>query len=301
MLRILKRSLDRRSPSQVIALGLAGVGLVGTIDHLTGYELSFSIFYLVPIALVTWYSQRWAGFSICGVSSIVWLFVDFTSGHTYSYGMIPFWNATVRLLFFLTTAYLLGELKTHLRHEEMLARTDGLTEVLNAHTFKDVTSRLLQLAARHQHPTVLGYIDLDNFKAVNDGSGHSEGDRVLQTVASTLSRRVRSTDVVGRLGGDEFAVFMPETGYAGAQKAFDGIREELIKVAAARGWPIGFSIGVAVFPSALFTIEEAIKIADRLMYRVKEASKNNVIYEEQTAADKDAEQPVAADGTARRR
>lgn len=157
------------------------------------------------------------------------------------------------------------------------------------------------MAARYKHPTVLGYIDLDNFKAINDGLGHSEGDRVLQTVASALRRRIRSTDVVGRLGGDEFAVFMPEIDYAGAQKAFDGIREELMQVAASRGWPIGFSIGVAVFPGAIFTIDEAIKLADRLMYRVKGASKNNVIYEEQTVANKDAEQPVAADGAARRR
>lgn len=297
LLTVLNRSLSRRSAAQVTALGFALVGLVGTIDHLTGYELSFSIFYLLPIVLVTWFVKQRTGFILCGTSAIVWLLVDHTSGHIYSHPMIPIWNAAVRLGFFLVTAYLLGELKTRLRHEEALSKTDHLTQVSNARAFKEVSHRLLQLAVRHRHPAVLGYIDFDNFKAVNDGSGHSEGDRVLQTVASILTRSVRGTDVLGRLGGDEFAVLMPEIGYAAAQTAFARIHQELVEEAAARGWPVGFSIGVAVFPSVPSTIDEALKIAEALMYRAKKAGKNMVIYEEHAGVLKDAEQIAQPDAS----
>jgi diguanylate cyclase (GGDEF)-like protein len=287
MLTILRRLLNRINPGQVTALGLALVGLVGSIDLLTGNELSFSIFYLLPIMLVTWYAQKWAGNILCGISAIVWLFVDYASGHVFSYWMIPVWNAMVRLGFFLMITYLLSELKNHLRLEETLAKTDDLTQVLNTRAFKDISGKLFQLASRHYHSITLGYIDLDNFKAVNDRLGHSEGDRVLKTVARTLTRSVRATDVVGRLGGDEFAVLMPEISYAGAQVVFARIHEELAQDATDHGWPIGYSIGVAVFPKNPPTIDEALKLADHLMYRVKQEGKNDVIYEEQTGIEKD--------------
>jgi diguanylate cyclase (GGDEF)-like protein len=126
---------------------------------------------------------------------------------------------------------------------------DGLTQVLNARAFKGLVSIPLEMANRHQHSTTFCYIDLDNFKAVNDSLGHHVGDYVLKIVATTLNRCVRTTDAVGRLGGDEFIIFMPESGDKEAQIAITRIHEELMKNMAAHDWPIGFSIGVAVFPS----------------------------------------------------
>jgi diguanylate cyclase (GGDEF)-like protein len=288
MLTVLRIFLNRMSPGQATALALALVGLVGVLDGLTGNELSFSIFYLLPIMLVTWYAQKGSGYLLCGISAAVWLLVDYTSGHIFTHWMIPVWNAFVRLGFFLMITYLLSELKDHLRFEESLAKTDDLTQVLNARAFKDVSGRLFHLAARHHHPIVLGYIDLDNFKGVNDRFGHSEGDHVLQTVARTLTQNVRATDVVGRLGGDEFAVLMTEINFDGAQVVFARIHEELVQDAADRDWPIGFSIGVAVFPKTPPSIDEALNIADHLMYRVKQGGKNNIIFEEQTGIEKEA-------------
>lgn len=274
------RYFDRLSPAQVIVLGLALLFSVGTLDHLTGYELSFSIFYLLPVALVSWYSQRWLGYLFCGSAAAIWLFVDYISNHSYSNHFIPVWNTGVRLSFFLVTASLLAELKVLVKNEKILAKTDGLTGIFNARAFKELTNSLLELAARYNHSATLGYFDVDNFKAINDGSGHSEGDRVLKAVAATLTRCVRTSDVVGRLGGDEFAVFLPETDYAGAQVMFGRIHEDLMKAIENGGWPISFSIGVAVFPVTPASIDEALKIADNLMYRVKKTGKNSLLFEE---------------------
>jgi diguanylate cyclase (GGDEF)-like protein len=264
----------------VIAVGLALVALVAILDYLTGYEVSFSVFYLLPIVLVTWFAQPRAGFFFCVISAMVWLFVDYASGHHYHNHLVPFWNACVRLGFFSVTTYVLIALKTNLTRQEAWAMTDGLTGLLNARMFKEISSRMLRFAARRACPAVLGYLDVDNFKAVNDAFGHAEGDLVLVTLANTLTRCVRPTDVVGRLGGDEFAILLTETDYQGAQIVFGRIREKVTQDAIDGGWAIGLSIGAAVFSSAPTTIDEALKIADGLMYRVKKTGKNSIIYEE---------------------
>jgi diguanylate cyclase (GGDEF)-like protein len=295
MFENLNNWLADRSFRLVIAGGFALVTLVGLVDYLTGFELSFSIFYLVPIVLVTWYTNHRIGNMLCIVSAIMWLTVDISTGHRYSNMLIPFWNAAVRLGFFMVTAHLLGQLKTHLELEATLARTDSLTTVSNSRAFREITSRLLQLAIRYHRPVVIGYIDLDNFKEVNDHFGHAEGDRVLHAVAATLSRYVRATDVVGRLGGDEFAVFMPETDFPAAKVVFNKIHRELISIAADHGWSIGFSIGVAGFSQIPSTIDEAINIADHLMYRVKENGKNHIIYKEYTSNGINFQQNVPTD------
>jgi diguanylate cyclase (GGDEF)-like protein len=115
---------------------------------------------------------------------------------------------------------------------------------------------------------------------VNDTLGHTEGDRVLKTVASVLLVSIRKADLVGRLGGDEFVVLLPETTRAGAVIVFENMREALLKRAAEHGWPIGFSIGVAAFETAPKSLGEAIKLADALMYRVKNSGKNRIVFEE---------------------
>ncbi len=272
--------LDRMSPARLTVVGLALIALVGLLDHLSGFELSFSIFYLPPIVLGTWYGRRWTGLVLSLASAMVWLLVDFTSGHLSSHWMIPGWNAVVRLGFFLVTTYLLDELKTHLRREQALSRTDSLTKVLNPRAFRDISERLLQLAARHGHQTALGFIDIDNFKAVNDFGGHAEGDRALEMVAAALTRSVRGSDVVARLGGDEFVVLMPEITLHSARVAFARIHRELTLEAATGCWPIGFSIGVVLFHRVRFSGDEAVDMADRLMYRAKSAGKNTIVYEE---------------------
>jgi diguanylate cyclase (GGDEF)-like protein len=102
---------------------------------------------------------------------------------------------------------------------------------------------------------------------------------VLKSVAATLQASLRKADLVGRLGGDEFAVLLPETTAAGAQRVFETLRQTLLKRVSEQGWPIGFSIGVAFFQEAPASVEEAIKFADALMYRVKKGGKNRLVFD----------------------
>lgn len=276
--------LPAQSPFRLAAFSLLLVAMVGAIDHLTGYELSFSIFYLIPVGFASWYLGARFGLLICVVSAATWLGVDHTSGHQYSNPAIPFWNTGVRLGLFIIMAVLFERLRRALERQESLAQMDGLTGLMNARAFKERCDYLLGLASRNQRTLALSYIDLDDFKGINDKLGHSVGDQVLKAVADTLGRRLRRSDLAARLGGDEFSILLPDTDLNGAQKFFTGLHSSLLELASRNHWPVGFSIGVAIFHAPRLGTDEAIQYADALMYRVKKSGKNTVLFEAHDAA-----------------
>jgi hypothetical protein len=104
--------------------------LIGVLDYLTGYELSFSIFYLGPILFVTWFVSRRAGITTSLTGAATWFLADLLSGHEYSNILIPYWNATVRLFFFLTISMLLWWFKS--AFDEKTRLISELTEALSA-------------------------------------------------------------------------------------------------------------------------------------------------------------------------
>lgn len=280
MLSRLDAFLNKRSSLQVFSVSLIIIVVIAALDHATGYEVSSSIFYLAPTVLATWYGSLRQGVFFSIFSAMAWLIVDKTSGHNYSQAIIPFWNAIVRFGFFIVTAVLCMKVKSQLENEQRMARLDRLTGAMNGRAFEEEAQRILSIAARYGRPSVMGYIDLDNFKSVNDTFGHTAGDEVIRVIASILSQSVRATDLVGRMGGDEFAVLLPETSFSGAETMFEKLRERLLHEVKERLWPIGFSIGVAVFRTAPPSVDEAVKLADELMYRVKKGGKNNILFEE---------------------
>ncbi len=135
-------------------------------------------------------------------------------------------------------------------------------------------------------------MDLDDFKAVNDARGHAEGNRALRAVAATLQLSIRESDIAARIGGDEFAVVLPHTDALGARTFFDRLHARLARAMQEEGWPVGFSIGVAVFPDTVPGYADALKSADRLMYRVKSGSRNSIMYEVFSGAERVPSDPV---------
>lgn len=118
--------MKERTSFQVTTASFFLVTALAMIDHATGYELSFSVFYFVPIALATWYAGLTRGWILSIVSAAVWLIADRTAGHQYSSAFIPFWNAGVRFVFFIVTVKLLAILRDQLEKEWSMARFDGL-------------------------------------------------------------------------------------------------------------------------------------------------------------------------------
>ena len=272
--------LSQRPPVQVGMFSLVLVAIISAVSYAVGNEITISIFFLLPIALATWYGNFRLGVFFCFLSVFVWYWIDAGwNAYPYDYRFSPYWNSVIRLGLFLVTAKLLNQLKIHLNKEKHLSRTDDLTGVLNGRGFTELAEKMFELSERHGRSTTLAYIDLDNFKQMNDEHGHSEGDKVLKVVGEVFLQSVRKTDVVGRLGGDEFAVVLPETNESGAKLMLEKLRIELSKAMRKHYWPISFSIGVVSFNLPPYNLDEAIKVGDALMYKVKQGGKNNTLFE----------------------
>ena len=260
-------------------LGLVMVILIGFLDHVTGPEIFLSVFYLIPIFLVTWYSVRWAGIMISIASGITWFIADFTSGHIYSHPAIPYWNMVVRLSSFLIITFILSGLRTTLEHEKEIARTDPLAGIANGRYFVELADMEIKRARRYSHPFTVIYIDLDNFKTVNDNFGHSSGDALLRSVANAIRNGIRATDTVARLGGDEFVILLPETAPEPARVISQKIEKIGLNIMQKNEWPVTFSMGVVTFIDSPSTVDEMLKIADGLMYAAKSNGRNTIKYE----------------------
>jgi diguanylate cyclase (GGDEF)-like protein len=248
---------------------------LGFIDYISGYEISFSIFYLLPVLTATWFITRRYGVVISVFSAIMWYLADIASGHTYLHYIIPVWNSLMRFGFFLIVTFSLAEVRNLLDKEKSMARKDFLTGVANSRSFYEIATKEIERTARFIHPLSLAYIDIDNFKQVNDTLGHSAGDKLLHSVADNIKENIRSIDTVSRLGGDEFAILMPETNAENAMTALNKLRHNLMDMVQENNWPVTFSIGV-VTCSESCKLDELIKEADNLMYTVKDSGKNRI-------------------------
>lgn len=270
--------LEKRSKLFWIIAGFALIGGVGILDFLTGYELAFSLFYLIPVSLVAGLTSRRLGILASLVSALIWLIADVAAGNSYSHASIYAWNTLIRLSFFVITAFLLSNLRRALEHERELARTDYLTGAVNSRLFYDLVQMEIDRFQRYKHPFTLAYIDLDNFKTMNDQFGHSLGDQVLRVVGSSAKKHLRKTDVVARLGGDEFGLLLPETNQESARVAISKLQGGLLEEMRRSNWPITFSIGVLTCRGAPHATDELLRMTDELMYSVKRDGKNAIKY-----------------------
>jgi diguanylate cyclase (GGDEF)-like protein len=267
--------LGKRSKRSLIAQGAVLAFLVSIPDYLLGREIGFSIFYLIPICLTTWFAGRIPGVFVASVSVAVWLAADILSSGLYAHQFTPFWNVLVRLGLFVIVVFLLDAFK----REKSLAREDYLTGLGNRRHFFELAEGEIMRSRRYGHPFTLAYIDVDDFKIINDRFGHAEGDAFLKSVAHIIKINIRATDVASRLGGDEFAVLLPESGSGPAMKFIDKLHEKLSDAALKGDRPVSFSIGAVTFVKPPDSVDEMIRIVDRLMYSAKAGGKNRVLYE----------------------
>ncbi|MGE4062968.1 MAG: GGDEF domain-containing protein [Rhodospirillaceae bacterium] len=174
---------------------------------------------------------------------------------------------------------LVAEITEHLKAQERrigelenLATTDGLTRVLNRRGFEDALTHELSVAKRHGVGGVLIFVDLDEFKPINDTYGHAAGDEVLLTVATLLRGHIRDTDYIGRLGGDEFAILLPRSNKRNGVRRAEDLDRKLNNAYAS--WdgvqiPIKASCGVHMY-AASAEVKQLLEAADAAMYKIKQ-------------------------------
>lgn len=189
--------------------------------------------------------------------------------------------AGIGLTGLLSTTYLAANsqsqsqrIQQSLRHAAIESRIDVLTGLANRRGFDERIREEVARSERYGHPLSLLMIDIDDFKRVNDASGHAAGDEALRTVASQIEKSIRSIDTAARYGGEEFAVILPETAIAGAAVVAERIRGRVAGVVSPH--PLTVSIGVAELTRSGEAPFELVNRADAALYRAKVAGKNRL-------------------------
>lgn len=268
--------LNQRSKTFLLTTGLVLVASLGLLNFFAGPDVSFLIFYVLPVFLASWFVGRGAGLWMCLASGLTWVVVSRDWVEHYTNPAVPYWNAAVSLGFMVILACIVSALKRSHEQERELARTDYLTGAVNGRHFAEVAALEISRAERHGHQFSVAYMDVDDFKLVNDRHGHSAGDRLLRAVAETMREGVRDIDVVARLGGDEFAVLLPETDAVASQVVIRRVRRRLLDLAREHGWPVTYSIGVITWDEPPADVDGMLRAADDLMYSAKRNGKNRV-------------------------
>ncbi|APX92020.1 hypothetical protein BWR19_03150 [Halomonas sp. 1513] len=159
-----------------------------------------------------------------------------------------------------------------------LAQHDALTDLPNRVLLHERLTRAIGLAQRHSQLVALIFIDLDDFKAINDRLGHAAGDTLLKSIASRLKSSVRDTDTVCRLGGDEFVILLTEVkSIDAARKGAEAIVNALLLPhrVSHQAVSITASLGISLYPNSGATPDELMQRADTAMYHIKRQGRNS--------------------------
>ena len=270
--------LDKRSNKYIwrssLLLMVILSGLAIAFDRIVFLEP----FYIFPIALASWYGSKKAGLILALLSSLAILLIKGIVFQNYFVAYNILLYGLPNAIAYSGLAILITNFRNVHREETMLADTDSLTGVSNSRSLYSALSNEVVRSLRYEHTFSLAYIDIDNFKIINDTLGHPEGDKLLTEVANCLKSSLRESDTIARMGGDEFACLLPETKHKEAKLAFSKTIDLLQGCMNKHDWPVSFSVGMVSFETIPSDIKEIIKIADDLMYSVKNNEKNNIAF-----------------------
>lgn len=269
-----ERAFERTTTA--VASSVVLFAFIFVLDLITNAELAFSLFYVIPIALLVWFVNVPAAAVASLIGTLLGLSLDLRSDVVPSHSIVPFWSALSSIALYVATILVLAALRSALRREQGLARTDALTGVSNHRHFREIAEMELTRSARYKHPFTVVYIDVDDFKDLNDRLGHVVGDEVLKGIASAIHETARTSDVVARLGGDEFGVLLPETENEGTARFLVRLKTHLFAILERFEFTVTVSVGAVTFMQVPASVDAMIAAADEVMYEVKRAGKNDI-------------------------
>jgi diguanylate cyclase (GGDEF)-like protein len=278
-----RRLLDAltASPAALYPVALATIVLIGLADYATGEEVLLFVLHLIPVALLAWGGGFYAG--ILGAAAAVAVLFAGYSLVAGEFRQVFVWHGIVSFTGNAVVAWAVSRLKSDgariaslLAAERKLAREDETTGLASSRAFRERMALEIERMKRSKRPLSLLYMDLDDFKRINDERGHLAGDQTLARVGKLLLAAVRRVDLCARLGGDEFAVLMPETTSEEAFAVAERIRDAIQKPFQEGGASSGASVGLGTFSEAPIDEQAAISLVDSLMYAAKRAGKGGI-------------------------
>jgi diguanylate cyclase (GGDEF)-like protein len=264
------------SPATMLVGAVLVLLAVAYVDYATGTELRVFPLYFVPVFAVSLRLGRWPGLGTAAACAAAWELSNYVAGMRGSRPSVGVANLLVMAIAFGAIALLGATQRDWLRRERAISRTDNLTGLLNGRGFYEAAAVELARSARYRHPLTLAYVDLDDFKVINDRFGHARGDAILVTIGRALRRACRSSDVVGRLGGDEFVVLFPETDRDAAEAALVKLHARVKEAGSQEGPPVTASIGSVSFAKPPAEVELLVHEADTVMYAAKASGRGSL-------------------------
>ena len=267
----------RRPPDFLqLAIGLGLVAALTAFKLSIGHSVTIIDFMFVPVVWVGWFARaRWCGYAVAVVAAGLSVMVA-VEAETHASLLAALAAGAARFALYLVVLGLLGMMRRERAGHQQAVATDQLTGAASARSFREIAATEVGRAQRHQRDLSLAYIDIDDFKAINDRLGHPEGDHVLLEVGHVMRSSVRATDTVARVGGDEFAILMPEIGAASARAVIERVRDELARLRTVDGEPVLCSIGLVTFDRPPASLKELVAAGDELLYRAKEGGKDRI-------------------------
>jgi diguanylate cyclase (GGDEF)-like protein len=286
-------ALDRRLAMAICAIVFVGIA---TLDYLTPPQLNLTFLYVFVILLACWNIGLGWGLAYVAMSFAMQI-VAYEQIDNPGIGPVYFYVILGNRLFtFLLTVALTVPLRKLYEREQKTARIDFLTGVPNRKAFYDLLAVELARNQRTEAPFAVAYLDLDNFKHVNDEFGHEEGDALLRVAADTIKSELRSTDTLARLGGDEFGILLPDADAQTSATSIDRVKQALDAAMLKREWKVTASIGLGAFDRPAMTADGLMSACDSLMYSIKRSGKSGVACEQFVL---DARRPIPAPGNRR--
>src|SRR6266567_6387706 len=242
-------------------------------------ELNLTFMYVFVILLACWnLGLTWSLVFTALASGMQFLIVDQIKGDYISL-MYLYIDLGNRLFTFLLVVALTVPLRTVYGREKTTARIDWLTRIPNRRAFTESLGTEIARYERTGVPFSVAYIDLDDFKAINDRVGYERGDLLLRKIVETVKRSLRQTDAVARLGGDEFAILFPASSIDAALPVMQRVRAELDALNQ-EGGSVTFSIGLGTFGRPGLSPDEVTALCDSLMHRVKREGRKALVYDQ---------------------
>lgn len=266
--------LGRRSKPFLSSLAVFGLVVASCVRYISPSGLQL---YVLPISFATWFLSPLVGWIFVAAAATILLVFDWISLHGVYQNLLVL-NTVLNLIFFSAVVFIFSEVRALYDREQDLSLHDPLTGLLNNRAFLDKVTTENRRLQRHPGSLTLVYIDLDDFKQVNDARGHSAGDTLLKSLAQMMTNTVRSTDFVARLGGDEFAILLPDTNVEVARTVLAKIQERLLQQLRDQNYLVTFSIGAVTFAQMQPDPASMIYMADHAMYAVKQRGKNGIEY-----------------------
>lgn len=266
-------------------------GLIATLliafTHYVFYpSLSVSIFFVIPVLLISYFSGFRGGLALAILSAaLLWLaewdllrFSDQPGNVSIGGYTGPTLQALFHLGVLVFTALVMSGYRLLNRRFDEKSMMDPLTGLYNRHGFYEIAKQELHQDIRYGHPLSIACFDITNLKKVNEDQGEGVGNMLLQTVARTAKKTLRSSDIVARIGSDEFIVLFSESDEAsltGARK----LQEKLQKILQRNNWPVELSMGHVTFNRAPESVDKLIRKGMEMLTKARNTSPGSIEHE----------------------